>query len=358
MKREKPLKAEDILGGKAPEAEKADARQKKLAGQIRAVIESSGREKIPAEEKKVLWEHIKQDLPEHPRRHTRTLFLKIAASLAFLLAAAAGWWLYDRHDRDSGSAMQQMEQVAQQAQADEQSGEIQLITPEASVAEDTEQAYNTLVVPYGNRAKLILPDSSKVWVNAGSKLVYPVHFSEKERQVYLEGEAYFSVRHDPAPFYVQTSDMQIRVMGTEFNVSAYTDDEKSRVLLVSGSIELTANKKAVRNKLKKRLIPNEIAEYDPAEKQLKVNMMKKAGDDVTWLNDYITFENTPLKEVLKKLERYYKVEILLEDPELGMETFSGPLDLQQDIHEIMELIKAMTSLNYEQTGERRILLKE
>lgn len=100
-------------------------------------------------------------------------------------------------------------------------------------------SFQTLYVPAGQRAELILPDSTKVWLNANSKLVYPTSFKKGIRQVELDGEAYFDVKHnEDNPFVVGTKSMNVTVLGTEFNVSAYSDIEEFNIALLRGSIEL------------------------------------------------------------------------------------------------------------------------
>lgn len=102
-------------------------------------------------------------------------------------------------------------------------------------------SFQTLYVPAGQRAELILPDSTKVWLNANSKLVYPSSFKEGIRQVELDGEAYFDVRHNgDNPFVVRTKSMNVTVLGTEFNVSAYSGIEEFNIALLRGSVELNS----------------------------------------------------------------------------------------------------------------------
>ena len=99
--------------------------------------------------------------------------------------------------------------------------------------------YNTLIVPYGKRSQLQLADGSKVWLNSGSKLVYPVTFEGKRREVYIEGEAIFDVAHNAKqPFIVLSKDHEIEVLGTLFNVSNYLDDESISTTLKNGSVQI------------------------------------------------------------------------------------------------------------------------
>lgn len=351
--------------------EKDDFSGKKIAENIRQLLSASGNEKIPAQEKEVLWQRIDQSLSRKTGRIRRLTWLKTIAAAVIVLAAAAVWfsgalesgewspgaWL-SGNAQEHPTAMKQMEEVAILADTLE-SLEIQLVTTENKTSSNdaAQPVYNTVIVPYGKRMRLTLPDSSSVWLNSGSKLVYPLAFSPRQREVYLEGEAYFTVQHhNDKPFYVHTHNMEIKVLGTEFNVSAYDDDKRSHVMLVNGSIELTTGRGALPGKIKTRLVPHEVAVYDSAVDDLEISNMQ-VEEYVSWRTGYMTFRNTTLETILKKLERYYRVDIELQEPGLGQETFTGPLDLKKDIQEVMNIICMTTSLVYEQQ-EGRLLLKK
>ena len=109
-------------------------------------------------------------------------------------------------------------------------------------AVEDSKAMNQLIIPYGNQSKLTLADNTVVWLNAGSRLVYPTAFKGKTREVLLFGEAYFEVAKNPEkPFIVNTSDAQIKVLGTQFNVSAYAEDKVIQTVLKEGSVEFIRN---------------------------------------------------------------------------------------------------------------------
>src|SRR5690606_22695961 len=128
--------------------------------------------------------------------------------------------------------------------------------------------YRTVVVPYGERTLVELPDSTRIWLNSGSTLVYPELFTGGQRQVYLEEEGYFDVRHnEDRPFFVQLRDMEIKVLRTEFNVSAYTDDESANVMLVKGSVELRLSGNPSSKDTKTRLAPHEVAVYRTTDRK-------------------------------------------------------------------------------------------
>lgn len=288
------------------------------------------------------------------RGKQRVIWLRVAAAVV-LLAGTAAWLLTDREPVTPLKQMMAAARVADTVKTEE----VQVVTsgPDETERASKQPVYRTLVVPYGKRTVFFLPDSSRVWLNAGSALVYPEMFAGSERQVYLEGEAYFDVQHKAGkPFLVQTRDMEIKVLGTEFNVSAYPDDQHSDVVLVSGSIELSANGDELMKKMRTRLVPHEIAVYRPSEKHLEVSDTQ-VDEYVSWRTGSITFKAAPLSEILKKLERYYRVSIALEGAGLGAETFTGPLDLKKEIDEVMDIICFTTALVYEKQ-DGKIVLKE
>ncbi len=203
--------------------------------------------------------------------------------------------------------------------------------------------YNTLIVPFGHRSELILSDGSHVWLNSGSKLVYAVKFDNNRRDVYLEGEAVFDiVKRENQPFFVSTKDINVKVLGTVFNVSAYLDDEYSRAILASGSVELNYPGKTILKKSKTVLIPGEMAVYDA---QQKVVSKSKVDTELytSWKDGYLYFKHESLENIFKKLERYYNVSIEMVDAQLGSETFSGQLDLRNSPEEVLELIQLTSS---------------
>lgn len=214
---------------------------------------------------------------------------------------------------------------------------------------------NTLVVPYGKRAHITLSDSSKVWINSGSKLIYPAKFSENKREVYLEGEAMFEVSHNKKrPFLVLTSNVNVKVLGTVFNVSAYRDDKTVNTVLESGSVELKYNSQSIWGHSKVLMIPGMLAEYDSSNgtvEQSKVNTKYYTS----WRDGYFEFKKETLGTILKKISRYYNVSIKPTNPEWAGETYSGQLDLRNSVDQVLEIISEIIGANTE-TIDNQIFL--
>ena len=223
------------------------------------------------------------------------------------------------------------------------------------VVEDDKMVYNTVVVPYGKRTQITLSDNSSVWLNSGSKLIYPARFAAEKREVYLEGEAIFEVSHNKQkPFHVITRDVEVKVLGTVFDISAYTDDATSSTILESGSVEMKYKTNSLLNQSKVTMVPGMLAVYDPIEKtvqQTQVNTKLYTS----WREGYFVFERQSLGEILKKLSRYYNVSIQLNDQSLANETFTGPLDLRNSATQVLEIIAVMINAKIE-TADNQIII--
>ena len=202
--------------------------------------------------------------------------------------------------------------------------------------------YNTLKVPRLGEYQLVLSDGTKVWLNSESELRYPVKFTGETREVELLGEAYFDVEKNPnKPFFVKTSKVSTRVLGTEFNVSAYPNEELN-ITLVEGSIEL--NSKQISGK--QRLIPGDNANLKIGEDQIHVSQVD-VRKYTAWRDGYFYFEKERLEDILTKLERWYDFKVFYQNPAVKDYAFRMRADRNEDFAEIVSRL--------EQTG--RISLK-
>jgi ferric-dicitrate binding protein FerR (iron transport regulator) len=199
------------------------------------------------------------------------------------------------------------------------------------------------VVPKGQKSQLVLSDGSKIWVNAGSKLKFPNRFEGNRREVWLDGEAFFEIkRNEKKPFYVYTSDIKIKVLGTVFNVKAYTTDDYIETTLVSGSVSLEKknsvpgekaillepNHKAIYLKSESSLVRSEVKKYVPEPLKAKKIMISEpvSTEQVTsWKDGKLVFEDETLENVAKKLEMRYDVEIKILDETIKNYRYTGIL---------------------------------
>jgi len=213
-----------------------------------------------------------------------------------------------------------------------------------------------LVMPYGSSSKIVLSDSSVVWLNAGSSLIYPSNFTGKIREVVLFGEAYFIVKSDKdKPFIVQTSALEIRALGTEFNVSAYPEDNVIQTVLKEGSVAIRRIN-AANNEKEIILSPNQLALFDKSTKHSTITLVNT--DFYTlWTDGLLSFENRDLNRVIKSLERYYNINIQFENPLIGMVKISGKLDLNQNREEVFEYVSKVSDTKFEQVGEKYFKIK-
>ena len=215
--------------------------------------------------------------------------------------------------------------------------------------------YNTIIVPYGKRTQVTLSDSSTIWLNSGSKLIYPACFEESKREVFLEGEGIFEVaKNKNAPFYVITNDIEIKVLGTVFNVSAYLDDNLSTTVLESGSVELKYKSNTLLKQSRINMVPGTKAVYNPETKSILQSRVD-TRNYTCWKDGYIILHNESLQDITKKLSRYYNVPIVLNNEKLKTKTFSGRLDLKNSATIVLQII-AETSNFLLTTNDNKIII--
>lgn len=204
-----------------------------------------------------------------------------------------------------------------------------------------EQQLNQLVVPRGKRTTLILSDGTKLWLNSGSRAIYPVVFAKKEREIFIEGEAYLEVAPDHIkPFFVVTNQIHVRVLGTKFNVSAYPEDASASVVLVEGSVQATVDSKKVTMK------PNQLLAY---EKKTGATVLKETDvlRYISWKDGWIYCEKETMETLAAKLSRFYNVKIEFKDQQARGLTLTGKLDLKTDCADIFKAISSTAPITYE-----------
>ena len=220
-----------------------------------------------------------------------------------------------------------------------------------------DMAYNTVIVPYGKRTRITLSDNSSIWLNSGSKLVYPVCFDEKKREVFLEGEAIFEVSPDQAhPFHVISHNLEIKELGTGFDLSAYADDSIVNTVLEHGSVELIYKGTSMFGQNKEKMTPGMLAMYNPDSKSL-VQKSVNTRDYTSWKDGYLNLDQKSLGSIVKKLSRYYNVSIEIESQDLADETFTGQLDLRNNAIQVLELIAETMDIEIVQTGHQITIRK-
>lgn len=211
--------------------------------------------------------------------------------------------------------------------------------------------YNQLEVPRRGEYRLVLADGTKVWLNSESELKYPVAFQSNERRVYLRGEAYFEVaKNARCPFIVETEETAVQVLGTSFNVRAYTDEGRVYTTLVEGSVRLSCG----RGKL--MLLPDEqgivCAATGEISKQ-KVNTLLYTA----WKDGRFVFENQTLEDIMRTLVRWYDVNVLYTSERVKEAMFNGNLKRYDDFNRIVEMLE-MTGVAHFKINGNTIVISE
>ena len=210
-------------------------------------------------------------------------------------------------------------------------------------------SYNVLTVPYGKTFKLILSDSTTVYLNAGSSLKYPVKFiNGQNRQVFLTGEGYFDVHKDKKhPFIVSNGTMDVRVLGTKFNISAYPEDKEINTVLVEGSVSLYNNETEYNTKTANILKPNHQASWNRSNDKVTI---KTVDTDIytSWINGKLVIKKMPFKNIIQKLERHYKVTINNTYEQLDNQDFTAAFDIES-IDDVLATFALETPFEYTKT---------
>ena len=202
-----------------------------------------------------------------------------------------------------------------------------------------------MIVPYGKRSYIVLSEGTKVWLNSGSKLIFPPAFKGKSREVILEGEAFFDVtKNAEMPFLVKTEAFKIKVYGTKFNVQVYAQDRDYSVVLVEGKVSMNAN-----NELKSQevfLVPHQKASISSGHEEIEVTPVENTEIYTAWMDGYLTFMNEDVAVLLKRVSRYYNVDIKVELPK-NTERIYGKLDLKEDLERVLEGIAFISKTKFE-----------
>jgi ferric-dicitrate binding protein FerR (iron transport regulator) len=209
---------------------------------------------------------------------------------------------------------------------------------------------NTVSTPYGGQYKVLLPDGSKVYLNAGSTISYPFFFDQKTRSVSLSGEAYFEVAKDKSrpfvvsvPRTVNVPDQKITVLGTHFNISAYPDERAYTTTLLEGSVKVSSSEKNI----SEVLVPGQQAVL---AKTLKIGPADTDGA-LAWKNGVFYFANQPIDRVMRELERWYNIEVQYqgEMPRVG---FWGQISRNKMLSDVLRDLEYTNSIHFKIEGRR------
>ena len=283
------------------------------------------------------------DQPGHSRTRKRRRFIPIAAGCVAAVGLLAGFLLYRPHPA-------------------------QTVNGNPAVA----PRISEVITREGSRTNLYLPDGTRVWLNAASRITYARDFGGTAgREVTLSGEAFFDVTHNPVkPFLIHTTRVDIKVLGTSFNVKSYPADKTTEAVLVKGSIEVD-----IHNKTNKKVIlkPNEklIVDNDDSASLQQRKVLPRVGNfamhspvtilkpnyepttgamiETSWVNNKLIFRDETFEDLARQMERWYGVTIRLEKPELKQLQFTGSFE-QETIRQALDALKLTAAFNYSLSG--------
>lgn len=247
------------------------------------------------------WKLLEKQL--FARRNRRLLWMRVASAAAVVLLCMAGWLAYDAW----------------------------------------RPAPMLMVSTLAETRTVVLPDQTKVTLNRYSTLSYPERFKEKRRKVHLQGEAYFEVAKDAKhPFIVKAEAVRVKVLGTHFNVEAYPGDAEVRTTLLEGSVAVSLkgeNQRLV-------LAPNESAIYNKEKGTLVQEAAPGAKNEILWRKGIILFDQLPLHEIARQLSNAFQTDIRIDDPQLQNYRMTATFDTNEDLTQILDLLKNAGNFNY------------
>lgn len=305
-------------------------------------------------------EKISKALNVRSKRRIVTLLFRFAAAIIIpiLIGISAYWYLNEKQNtfQQTTSLIQPGNSNAVLIMANGKSVNLandttrNLIENDGTIIKNTNEALsyarqlpdkkkktllNTLIVPQGGEYSLLLSDGTRVVLNSMSKLVYPVSFSGKKREITLEGEAYFEVAKDKLkPFIVTVKGLQIEVLGTSFNIKAYPDDYQSFTTLVEGKVKLNSGFQTTKVSY---LEPDQQAVYDLSTEGIIIQKID-AQQVTQWITGKYAFTNQTLDEIMKTLSRWYDFNYKFDNQSLKNIRFEGGLNKYESIVPILEII--------------------
>jgi transmembrane sensor len=280
---------------------------------------------------------IEEFVPDKKKGSPVKVLLKYAAAITFLIVASVLFLLFSRSN-------------------------------DLNITQAIESAYNVIEVPAGQKSKITFSDGSSAWINAESRISFPEIFSLDNREIYLEGEAFFEVISDPDhPFIVKTSNIDIKVTGTKFNVKSYPSDKAIITTLLEGKVFIISTDEKTQMTKEIKLDPNQQARYIKKENQLSVQDLKKAVEHsenesnnsgiqildnidaekiVSWKDGRLIFEEETFESVAKMLERRYGVKVYIDNESLRALKYTGAFK-NESIEQVMKALQLTEDFHYE-----------
>lgn len=243
-----------------------------------------------------------------------------------------------------------------------------------------EITYTEIITSDGQKKEVELPDGTKVWINSGTKLKYASNFGKTDRELFLQGEAYFDVKRDTSKmFIVRAENITIKVLGTSFNVKCYPELKTIETTVISGTVSLESNEKTegkdiviLNKKEKATFLKNQQKMYvtknpneNPKSTVEPIELKKLSISDeetkyiASWKDQSLSFNNESFEEMAFKLQKWYNVKITIKDEKLKDYRYKGKFDNGKSIFEVLQVIKLTTPISYEYNEKvKEIIIKE
>lgn len=215
-------------------------------------------------------------------------------------------------------------------------------------------SYCQIEVPLGAGSKLLLPDSTVVFLNGGTTLKYDASLQHRiDREVFLSGEAYFKVaKNIDKPFIVHIGELNVKVLGTTFNVASYPEDEEIKVSLVEGRVNVFTTSEKEKNVF---LSPNEQAVYNKKNKELSMRKVDSSAQ-AAWTTGRLVFVNERLFDILKTIGKKYDIQILIQSQKVYTEYFSGSIDASLTLNEILSYLDVDNKFVWRKKGKTIVII--
>jgi len=192
---------------------------------------------------------------------------------------------------------------------------------------------NLISTPRGGQYEVTLPDGTKVWLNAASTLKYPSSFTKNERRVELQGEAYFEVSKDKSrPFRVAANQQTVEVLGTHFNISAYSDESQVKTTLLEGAVNVSNGMSSL------KLKPGQQALLNLADAKLRMNPNVDVDKELAWKNDLFAFDNDDLKTIMRQISRWYDLDVVYQG-KITDEKYVGEIPRNSNLSEVFKILE-------------------
>jgi transmembrane sensor len=312
------------------------------------------------------------------------IFKRIAVAAAILILISMGWWLHNNqtvkpvpptttqrfaNDLPPGknSAVLMLAdgrrinldsaangEVAQEGTTviRKTNGQVLYDAADRQLAIGSRQLYNLVSTARGNQYKLILPDGSAIWLNAESSVRFPVAFTGKERRIEVTGEVYLAVQHNSQmPFTVVANGVEVKDLGTEFNVNAY--DGNTQATVVEGKVQVVNGQSSIGNRQSAIVLPNQQVTLNDGK--LKLNKDADVEAATAWKNGQFMFTGNGIQSVMRQLERWYNIEVSYA-PNVSTEEFVGSITRFSNISEVLRMLERTGTVHFEIQG-RKVLVK-